>query len=309
MADVTLIIGNGFDLDLGLKSSYKNFAASKEWKDLMHRYESFLMNETEQKKSLLWQINSASTASQWFDIEEEIHKFVQEHPTLSQQEIEEIQYEFEGIKKALCEYLRRCVEEFEFKPDNKRLSSELLYLLYDNPCNVIEFNFNYTDVHDFLGDSNIVFPTHIHGCLKDKDIVLGCDIQEGEKVNRNLSFLYKYNMLKKANHMVRSMLDTNEVIIFGHSINEMDFCYFREYLKVASSSSQQMRYLTIFTYDEQSERTIKDNMRNQGISVSDLYNNLEEFTFIHTKNFYEGDTNEYEKLGELDYRLKKNLSW
>lgn len=305
MANVSLIIGNGFDLDLGLKTSYKDFAASKEWGDLVNGYKSFLMDETSQKKSLLWQINNASYASQWFDIEEEIHKFINDHPDLTEEDIRHVKSEFEGIKKALCEYLRRCVDEFEFKPDNKRLSSELLYLLYDNPCNVIEFNFNYTDVHDFLGDSNIVFPTHIHGCLKDKDIVLGCDIQEGEKVNRNLSFLYKYNMLKKANHMVRSMLDTNEVIIFGHSINEMDFCYFREYLKVASSSSQQMRYLTIFTYDEQSERTIKDNMRNQGISVSDLYNNLEEFTFIHTKKLYAGDEEESLNLQDLGLRLNR----
>ena len=304
MADVTLIIGNGFDLDLGLKSSYKNFAASKEWKDLMHRYESFLMNETEQKKSLLWQINSASTASQWFDIEEEIHKFVKDHPDLTEEDIRHIKSEFEGIKKALYKYIKGCTSEFQV--EGKEVSNWLLFTLkdYDCHCNVEIFSFNYTDPDDLFKSSIVIGANHIHGSIEDDDIVLGCDIQEGEKVNRDLSFLYKYNMLKKANHLVRSMIRADEVIIFGHSINEMDFCYFREYLKVASSSSQQMRYLTIFTYDEQSERTIKDNMRNHGISVSDLYNNLEEFTFIHTKKLYAGD--EVENLNLQDLKLRLN---
>lgn len=303
MADVTLIIGNGFDLDLGLKSSYKDFAVSKEWKDLMHRYESFLMNETEQKKSLLWQINSASTASQWFDIEEEIHKFIIDHPDLTEEEIRHVKYEFEGIKKALCNYIKRIARDY--KPDNEKISRKLLYFLSDSPCNITEFSFNYTDNHEFLGDSYRVLSTHIHGSIKDDDIVLGCDIQEDEKVNRDLSFMYKYNMLKKANHMVRYMINADEVIIFGHSINETDFCYFREYLKEASRSSQKTRSLTIFTLNEQSERDIKDNMRNQGISVSDLYNNLDEFTFIHTKKLYDRDEEERNHLQDLELRLKR----
>lgn len=305
MADVTLIIGNGFDLDLGLKSSYKDFAVSKEWKDLMHRYESFLMNETEQKKSLLWQINSASTASQWFDIEEEIHKFVKDHPDLTEEDIRHIKSEFEGIKKALYKYIKGCTSEFQV--EGREVSNWLLFTLkdYDCHCNVEIFSFNYTDPDDLFKSNIVIGANHIHGSIKDNDIVLGCDIQEDEKVNRDLSFMYKYNMLKKANHMVRYMINADEVIIFGHSINETDFCYFREYLKEASRSSQKTRSLTIFTLNEQSERDIKDNMRNQGISVSDLYNNLDEFTFIHTQKLYAGDEVENLNLQDLELRLKR----
>ena len=64
--------------------------------------------------------------------------------------------------------------------------------------------------------------------------------------------------------------------------------YFREFFKVASAAPEPIRHLTIITYDEESERTIKDNIRNQGISVSDLYSNLRTFDFIHTKNVYAG---------------------
>lgn len=305
MANVSLIIGNGFDLDLGLKTSYKDFAASKEWGDLVNGYKSFLMDETSQKKSLLWQINNASYASQWFDIEEEIHRFINDHPDLTEEDIRHVKSEFEGIKKALCEYIKRCASEY--KVDGKNVSNWLLFTLKDfnSHCNVDIFSFNYTDPDDLFKSNIVINANHIHGSIKDNDIILGCDIQERERVNKDLSFLYKYNMLKKTNHMVRYMISADEVIIFGHSINEMDFCYFREYLKEASSSSKRLRSLTIFTYDEQSERTIKDNMRNQGISVSDLYNNLEEFTFIHTKKLYAGDEEESLNLQDLGLRLNR----
>lgn len=305
MANVALIIGNGFDLDLGLKTSYKDFAASKEWEGLKKRFSGKLNDESLLKSSLLWQINNASESSQWFDIEEEIHKFIKGHPDLTEREITNVINEFNCIKDALCEYIKKCASEFHV--EDQKASSRLLSALkeYNSHCNVNIFSFNYTDPDDLFKDNIVIDANHIHGSVEDNDIVLGCDIQEGEKVNRDLSFLYKYNMLKKANHMVRYMINADEVIIFGHSINETDFCYFREYLKEASRSSQKTRSLTIFTLNEQSERDIKDNMRNQGISVSDLYNNLDEFTFIHTKKLYAGDEVENLNLQDLELRLKR----
>ena len=115
--------------------------------------------------------------------------------------------------------------------------------------------------------------------------------------------MYKYNMLNKANHVARNILEAKEIIFFGHSINEMDFGYFRDFFKAASAAPKPLRHLTIITYDEESERTIKDNIRNQGISVTDLYNNLWTFTFIHTKKIYEQDNDEMQKWDEMLARL------
>ena len=133
--------------------------------------------------------------------------------------------------------------------------------------------------------------------------MLGCDIQPNEQVNRQLSFMYKYNQLKKANHIARNILEAKEIIFFGHSINEMDFCYFREFFKVASAAPNPIRHLTIITYDEESERDIKDNIRNQGISVSDLYSNLWTFEFIHTSKVYSGNKEEIQKWECMMQRL------
>ena len=83
----------------------------------------------------------------------------------------------------------------------------------------------------------------------------------------------------------------------------MDFGYFKEFFRVASASPNPIRHLTIITYDDESERNIKDNIRNQGIVVSDLYSNLWTFDFIHTSKVYANDKEEIIKWNRMINRL------
>lgn len=304
MAEVAIIIGNGFDLDMGLPSKYSDFIESPEWKAVVKRVESFLFIENYRNHSLIAQLQSASIDSKWFDIEEEIHQFVAAHTENTAQEIREIKWEFGLIREGLAKYLKR-ISQNQLE-EERRLSFELLYQLQNCPLRISEIYFNYTNPAEFMPKpmyyEHCTF-TYVHGSLQKNDIVLGCDLQEGEKVNRQLSFMYKYNQLNRANHVARSILEAKEIIFFGHSLNEMDFGYFREFFKVASASPNPIRHLTIITYDEKSERDIKDNMRNQGINVSDLYSNLWTFSVIHTKNVYEGGMDEKKAWQELIARL------
>lgn len=304
MAEVAIIIGNGFDLDMGLPSKYSDFIESPEWKAVVKRVESFLFIENYRNHSLIAQLQSASIDSKWFDIEEEIHQFVAAHTENTAQEIREIKWEFGLIREGLAKYLKR-ISQNQLE-EERRLSFELLYQLQNCPLRISEIYFNYTNPAEFMPKpmyyEHCTF-TYVHGSLQKNDIVLGCDLQDGEEVNRQLSFMYKYNQLNRANHVARSILEAKEIIFFGHSLNEMDFGYFREFFKVASASPNPIRHLTIITYDEKSERDIKDNMRNQGINVSDLYSNLWTFSVIHTKNVYEGGMDEKKAWQELIARL------
>ena len=293
MAELALIIGNGFDIDLGLPSKYSDFADSPEFHDLARRMHDMYFEE-EHQYSLVLQIQQASFNSNWVDIEEEIHKYVVDHPCLDENIIRLVRDEFNALKKALTAYLNRITSKFT--AGEKKLSTILYDRLRECPLTVTEIYFNYTNPQQYmklplkpeLFNGGQHWFTYVHGSLRDNDIVLGCDLQPDEQVNRQLSFMYKYNMLNRANHVAKNILEAKEIIFFGHSINEMDFCYFREFFKSASAAPEPIRHLTIITYDEESERTIKDNIRNQGISVSDLYSNLRTFDFIHTKNVYAG---------------------
>lgn len=307
MAELALIIGNGFDIDMGLPSKYSDFADSPEFHDLARRMHDMYFEE-ERDKSLVLQLQRAYTLSNWFDIEEEIHNYVVNNTALDDNMIRLVRSEFEALKKALINYLIRISKDLEHKADKNKLSYKLLYFLQDSPLSKINIYFNYTNPELFMEMPTYHVPgkgffTYVHGSLRYNDIVLGCDLQKGEKVNRQLSFMYKYNMLNKANHVARHILEAKEIIFFGHSINEMDFCYFREFFKEASAAPKPIRHLSIITYDETSERNIKDNIQNQGISVSDLYSNLWTFDFIHTKNVYAGIKEETDKWNNMIGRL------
>lgn len=307
MAELALIIGNGFDLDLGLPSKYSDFADSPEFHDLARRMHNMYYEE-ERKNSLVLQIQQASNNSNWFDIEEEIYKYVLNHPYLDDNMIRHVRSEFDALKRALTNYLKRVSKELEHKANKQRLAYVLLTILQNSPLSKIDIYFNYTNPELFMEmptyhEIGKGFFTYVHGSLRYDDIVLGCDLKKGEKVNRQLSFMYKYNMLNKANHVARHILEAKEVIFFGHSINEMDFCYFREFFKDASAAPKPIRHLSIITYDETSERNIKDNIQNQGISVSDLYSNLWTFDFIHTKNVYDRKKEDVEKWNNMIDRL------
>lgn len=309
MADVALIVGNGFDIDMGLPSKYSDFIKSKEWQNVVSGFNIYLQMQDYQEHSLVGQLQLASQNSQWFDIEEEIHKFIENHSNLKDLEVRDIRSEFDAIKVALTNYLKRITATFT--ADNSKASTVLHYRLRESPLTATEIYFNYTYPHQYIKlpiqpeifNGGQHWATFVHGSLRDNDIVLGCDLQEGEQVNRQLSFMYKYNQLKKANHIARNILEAKEIIFFGHSINEMDFGYFKEFFKVASASPNPIRHLTIITYDDESERNIKDNIRNQGISVSDLYSNLWTFDIIKTSKLYENDAEEGKKWTEFLERL------
>ena len=309
MADIALIIGNGFDIDMGLPSRYSDFIRSKEWHDAVSGFNIYIQQKDYQAHSLIAQLQMASQNSQWFDIEKEIHQFIASHPDNTQKDVRDIRSEFKVIRKALANYLKRITENFT--ADKNRLSTCLMYKLRECPLSIAELNFNYTNPLEYLKlplqqealNGNLHLVTHVHGSLRDNDIVLGCDLQEGEQVNRQLSFMYKYNMLNKANHVARHILEAKEIIFFGHSVNEMDFGYFKEFFKVASASPNPVRHLTIITYDDESERNIKDNIMNQGISVSYLYSNLWTFDVIKTSKLYDKHDEEKRKWTELLERL------
>ena len=84
MAEVAIIIGNGFDLDMGLKSRYSDFIKSPEWQEVVNGFHPYLHQSDYQSHSLIAQLQMASSDSQWFDIEEEIHKFVVAHKYCSE---------------------------------------------------------------------------------------------------------------------------------------------------------------------------------------------------------------------------------
>ena len=199
---IALILGNGFDKDLGLPSSYPEFAKSEEWANLFNSYWGQRFTNWFMKESLLWHLKKAIKPN-WFEIEEEIHNFIVVHPKITSQKEEIVKKEFEGLKYSLTEYLNRISKEFT--PNKEKLAYQLLCHLPKCLVPIVEISFNYTnpdlfvDASDTRGFVNLFHCTrsYVHGSLSENDIVLGCDVQGGEKVNRNLSFMFNTTCLKR----------------------------------------------------------------------------------------------------------------
>lgn len=79
---IALVTGNGFDRDLGLPSSFSEFAISNEWKKLLVTFGVTRFNRWRKGTSLLYHLNN-SIKPNWFDVEEEIHQFIKKHSSVS----------------------------------------------------------------------------------------------------------------------------------------------------------------------------------------------------------------------------------
>ena len=177
MAELALIIGNGFDIDMGLPSKYSDFIKSKEWNDVVSGFHMFLLQKDYRNHSLIGQLQLASQNRQWFDIEQEIHRFVVSHPDNTEMDIRDMRSEFEAIKKALTFYLKRITANFTANMD--KLSTYLMYRLRECPLTATEIYFNYTNPSEYLKlplqkemfNGGQHWFTYVHGSLRYNDII------------------------------------------------------------------------------------------------------------------------------------------
>ena len=139
MKKTVLVIGNGFDIDLGLPTSFSDFAKSKEWKDLTEKLDTSFWKK-EKHNSLLGELLNASRTSNWFDIEEELYKYTCINHSFSQEAITIVQSEFSRLKNALKEYLIPINSSFPV--EEKSIAKTLLFELCENNSSVEIINFN-----------------------------------------------------------------------------------------------------------------------------------------------------------------------
>ena len=93
-------------------------------------------------------------------------------------------------------------------------------------------------------------------------------------------------------------MNTKNVIFFGHSLNQMDFGYFKDYFEMLMSNTDKERTLTIITKDEVSRVALLDNLRSMGISVRDVFAHTK-VEFILTALLSKDNKEEHERYNNL----------
>lgn len=287
-----LIIGNGFDLDIGMKTRYRDFMDSNIWKKAKEDDDALsysILNYLEEKNRL----------EAWFDVENELLNYALEFSEGTYHSPQDTDREgFELFQNKLKEYLLREQDTFETRIGSTALAS-MTNILYNGFFSNI-YSFNYTDLSKFLArfNINVSIPiTYMHGSLGRYDnIILG--IETDKEIHKDYKFLFKTNnRFYSSNNLNESMDEANEIVFWGHSINGMDFPYFNDFFLKQSQPSVgiKRKRITIFTYDGESEENIRQNFREKGINLRDLFSR-NDLTIIETKLLDEGDEHEEEKF-------------
>lgn len=299
MSKAIIILGNGFDLDLGLKTSYSDFAKSAQWKDLMDNN-----THSSDETWLLGFLKSKYDVNQWIDIESALLEYAlvkTKHNDMTHAAEDTI--DFKVICQALKAYLKS--QQDQFTPSVHSIASGFLKCIVSLSNQSSLYSFNYTDLNVLAGKygtmmNHIVH--HIHGSLADDDdIILG--IETSARIDDRYAFLFKtQNRHYSHTNILKDLHDKEEYVFYGHSLNGMDYEYFKlTFQNLAIISSPKPTRLTIITKDEASENQFKIFLRDH-ISLQGLFSNSNP-VFILTDLVYKKDKKELEKVRDFFERV------
>lgn len=271
--DTMLVIGNGFDLSLGLKTSYGDFMGNLKY------YVSSIYNS-----KILTYLFERVQKEKWIDIENELKNYTN---ICGYDEVYHIfKNDYKFLCRLLCQYLSDVIE----KSKDKELKAppQLINALNQTESNgLFILNFNYTDtVHTLFGDKP-TFPVikhHIHGSLKDgENIVFG--VEDGYKLNSKYSFLYKsHNRVLNVNHLNERFEDAKHILFYGYSLGQTDHSYFEDFFREQSTKGCERKKFDFFYYGQEGYDDLFWQLRTLTGNRITQFKRFNDIEFIDTKS-------------------------
>lgn len=245
--ETLLIVGNGFDLSMGFKTSYGDFMKSS----FFPKYDSTLCSHLRKQ----FQENMG-----WIDIEKELSEFSRMLISMKQDakkkhikwEYDSFREEYEELKSSLKAYLQEETKRaFGPSPDNpaKRVIDQL-------PADSKIISFNYTSIIERLtwdkfkdSKENLL---HIHGSLAPyDDIVFG--VEDSAKLSKEHVFLYKaYSPHLKVQEFSDWLNSAERIIFYGYSLGDTDRQYFEKFFRKLCSGDSSYTELVFYYYGQAS---------------------------------------------------------
>ena len=291
--ETVIVIGNGFDLDLGWDTSYKSFYEKHDgWK--MHRRD----------EDDLFQYVIKQVPGNWFDFERTLHEYalhraqhpfpkdntdnidrdIQDYNTFKTQLIDFISEGSKGPVKKDSHAYRLLAAYVEAK---KNKTSNMFF-----PIKL--FSYNYTPLLNVIHqiDSSVkVGYIPVHGMVEKRNIIFG--------FHDDLGIPKEYRPLQKSmdenyvsSDVVRESLQAKTIIFFGLSLGYIDGVYFKNlFEQISNLANPQMinKRIVFITLNRQSGNYIKNNLLDAGINLQLLYNS-NRIDFIYTDNSQKENT-------------------
>lgn len=297
----TLILGNGFDLDLGLPTTYASFAKSQFWPlrddDLFH-------------SPLAQVLQNSKDTERWFDIEDVLFRYAIEKETTDEDRVSRVFGSVERDKEVyykICDALCTYIEAIQLRKSIKKesLAARVIKAIAANGTFNVILSFNYTDLDDIcyrIGCDRLQYK-HVHGSAKKGEIILG--VSDSHTLQRGYDCLYKsQNIYYKSSGVRTALKESSEVVFFGHSLSLQDIqdiTYFSDFIVSSSDinqSSAERRRITFFTKDTSSQEQLMSNIRALNPSSFGIFRDLNDVMFIRSDDVVKEDLDEF--LNHMD---------
>ena len=285
MRNNVFIIGNGFDLDLGLPAKYSDFAKSNYWPKASKKTSSTIVIARNTTRivtlpdPLLLEdyLEGKKNLDTWFDLENELLQYSRignkSYGKESEQFIKKNNMYFTMLQDALCEYIISVQDNITQK---NCTASKVLNSVIDNDYFEQIYSFNYTDLNNIaqaLGIYKKINYIHLHGMVEDKSIILGVDDSElrpgYEQFHKSSSRYYR------SHDIYNALTNAQEIVIFGLSFGNIDYSYFDRFFRSLSDGDsipeESKKNITIFTKDDNSRLGIIGKLREMKIGIQRLY--------------------------------------
>lgn len=278
-----LIIGNGFDLDLEFKTSYKHFFENNN--GLGQSGFPFVRGGNDFHALGRFILDQFSVHS-WYGLEDILAQYgsrgVYSYNQGESAKTDRMDYDI--LVNSLALYLNSLDLS---RPKKDSVAARVLEALCNCLIPPTIYSFNYTDVSS-IGDAlGLATGTvsYVHGNLKDNNIILG--VGDYGKLIPPFDYMYKTtNPHYRSTNLFQELDACNNLIIFGLSLSPVDYPYFEAFFKKVASGEygkDRRKFIRIFTYDEDSRMDILRNLRAMNQGMIALFNNSD-FDIIRTKD-------------------------
>jgi hypothetical protein len=212
-----IIIGNGFDRNLGFPTGYPDFLKSEQFQNLL-----------DQKNGIAVHLESVNSLQNWIDIENEFQKYSDSFNNTygPSHQKESVKRWYLEIVNALIEYLNT----IDYTKYDKNSEAFKLLQSIDKVTYICDFNYtpSVSLIAKELELDNRVAHIKVHGGLEDKNIVFG--VSDGCDIYKEHNFLRKAATKNyPAIDLADGLREPDEIHIFGHSLGNMDYDYFKPF--------------------------------------------------------------------------------
>lgn len=263
-----IIIGNGFDIDLGLKTSFSEFINSYEFKTLADiPLIKYIRKKHDDNLS-------------WCDIEGAFREALYPNPE-GFKDID-INFAWQSITIAWEGHIKNITQK-EVVSINR--DSCAYTLLSQTKSTSNWFSFNYTspfylsglgeDNQQFVHNSFVPKELNIFNDIQiiQKNLIIGVDsnIPEYVRNNEKLSPIIKQNnYYYNDNCLIQALFNADNIIVYGHALGITDSDYFKPFFDNILNGSLQTKTIYIITDKESSFEKIKANLKTYNIDYDIL---------------------------------------